>query len=436
MIPGDSRWSHRRRHFRAGAGLAQALALLACMLTPVAMAEQTGFSSLLQAAATLRDTAAEARTGIHPVEAQKQARLWLAALVQDGEPRFRHWQSEQRAFAVRTPPPDSPAHPFPGASPGSAVAPDTAHGAHGGPLIHLTHFNTAVFRYLRENGLYEMSNLRSIAARDASLPAPPGEAMVALTGWWPLAGDQATPLPLWDDDAPLRPGGANGYLNWPRIARVAAAHGNRVAGAGHAPRQFAGRAISDPRIFPREAFYRVRPSLEHREALMANPQFRRATIIALGRPLQAGDELALVAFHVLHFGLEEGVWLTYWWDVDTWQTEAQQDTRAPGGDEALPLPAPWRNFRGDMTVSPDYPREADGSPNICFNPWFDAVFPDSGQGNGLTANCLSCHLRAGIPATGRLRVTRGRPDIDSEDSGIIHTHMLWSLANPRRTDAR
>ena len=102
------------------------------------------------------------------------------------------------------------------------------------------------------------------------------------------------------------------------------------------------------------------------------------------------------------------------------------------GEAADDSPPPWRHYRGNMPLDPVHPQAGDGGPNICFNPWFDAVFPDSGQGNGLQANCISCHLRAGIPAAGRLQVTRGRPLTAAEDPAIVSTRLLWSLANSTR----
>lgn len=230
-------------------------------------------------------------------------------------------------------------------------------------------------------------------------------------------------MPLWDEQAPARARGSNGYLSWDTVAAIVPP-GAGTNGEG-ATLQFAGRPVNYPQQLPPAAFYRVTPDAAEREALMANPLFRKAAIIALGRPLARGDELALVAFHVVHLGLEEGAWMTYWWDAERWETHRV----ALQGDEPLD---PWQSYRGTMTLDPEWPRADDGGPHICFNPWFDAVFADTGQGNGLQANCISCHLRAGIPATGRLRVTRGRPLAADDDAATVGTQLLWSLANPAR----
>ncbi|HEY7776044.1 MAG TPA: hypothetical protein VIC02_05835 [Kineobactrum sp.] len=396
--------------------------LLACLVAPVTAVGQEPFRELLDAAIAMRDKAPAPNAEAAQREQRLQPRLWLSRLLAEGEPAFKGWYSERRTFAAAAS--VTATYPFPDAPAASGTA-TTAHGSHGGPLIHFTHFNAAAYHHIRDARLYDHGVIRSTIAGGGTLPLPPKDAMVALTGWWPLAGEQATPIPLWDPGAPMRPTGSNGYLNWSRVGLIAPA-GSAAAPGREAVHQFAGRAISDPGAIPRDAFYRIKPSSAHVQALMKNPEFRRAAIIVLGRPMKAGDELALVAFHLLHLGLDEGLWLTYWWD-------AQWHGGESGNSAGASLPPPWHNYQGDMTFSPVHPREVDGSPNICFNPWFDAIFPDSGQGNGLKANCLSCHLRAGIPAAGRLQVTRGRPDIEQDEDTIIYTHLLWSLANPRRS---
>jgi len=406
--------------------------LLTCLMNPASGGNSDPFQHLLRAAGSLGEPRPEAdAVESHRAAQERQLERWLSTLLVEGAPRFQRWYSEHDTFATGQQPPDTAERRFPGAPSLPAGQGRSGHAVHGGPLIHFTHFNAAAHNYIRSSSLYRSQARRRMTANGNALPAPPPEAMVALTGWWPLAHDQPTPIPLWDADAALRPTGANGYLNWPRVALVAPADEDRQDPAT-APGFFAGRAISDAEVLSPRDFFRVEPSALELKALMRNPQFYQASVIALGRPMQSGDALALVGFHLLHYGLEEGVWLTYWWDIN--HKAQRESSEAASDDRREVLTAPWDAYRGDMTVSPDYPRETDGSPNICFNPWFDAVFPDSGQGNGLKANCLSCHLRAGIPATNRVQVTRGRPAPDKEDPSIVYTHLLWSLAKPRRTD--
>lgn len=408
-------------------------ATLFCLAYPIASIAKESIQSLLATAKNMRDTAPTTDAdAAYPLQ-QQHLRRWLSALLAEEQPVFKEWHSERATFANDTLETNIDTYRFPGTTgPGSRRA-ESAHGSHGGPLIHFTHFNESAHRHIRENKLYDHATLRALGADGNAVTPPPPDAMVVLTGWWPLAAHQPTPIPLWDPETPLRASGANGYLNWPRVDLIAAADG-QASSKDTAVNQFAGRTINDARVFPRDALYRVKPSPAHLRALMQNPQFRKAAFITLGRPMKEGDELALVGFHLLHFGLQEGVWLTYWWDMK--RSLQSSPAAMPTEKGQIKLPNPWQNYRGDMTLSPEYPQESDGSPAICFNPWFDAVFTDSGQGNGLVSNCLSCHLRAGIPAAGRLEVTRGRPLGAVEDPRIISTRLLWSLANPARSDAK
>jgi hypothetical protein len=394
--------------------------VLAALFAAGAVAEERS-----ETAAALLDASRALRAKLPKLEAGEGRRAltalagrWLRVLTGPAGPVFRDWHGEYAVFDAA--PGEAPA-PFPGRPPRSAAG-TTASDAHGGPLMHFVHYNAAAYHYLRANGLHDPAVLQSYLERGAAaLPAPPQDAMVALSGWWPLDGRRSTPMPLWDEHAPARARGANGYLSWETVAVVAPPG---TGGRGGTLR-FAGRPVNYPRELPRAAFYRVEPGAAEREALMAQPLFRKAAIIALGRPLAPGDELALVAFHVAHLGLAEGAWLTYWWDAKHWE-----DRVAPAHSDA---PAnPWHAYRGAMTLDPEWPRAGDGGPHSCFNPWFDAVFTDTGQGNGLQANCISCHLRAGMPASGRLRVTRGRPLSAADDPATVSTRLLWSLANPAR----
>jgi hypothetical protein len=72
----------------------------------------------------------------------------------------------------------------------------------------------------------------------------------------------------------------------------------------------------------------------------------------------------------------------------------------------------------DIAYAADTPRDADGGPHSCMNPWLEARFP-----NGLHSNCVACHQRAIVGATEYLPVTRG-----SEKPAGMQTDFVWSIA--------
>lgn len=300
----------------------------------------------------------------------------------------------------------------------------TRPGSHGGPLITFIHYNPAAYRHIRRHHLHQRATLDSLL-HQATVDTPeiaalPTTAAVIMTAWWPVSGDAATPMPVWDGNQTTRPVGSNGYLNWSRVIAIGTAE--TLAAGEPDYTAFAGRVIRQPETVALERIYHWRLDARQATQLMSVPRYRQAVLLALGRPLHSGDYLALVAVHLMTAEFRDGVWATFWWQPEI---PAEHALQRPAS-----LPAPWDHYAMDITVDAVFPRQSDGSPNICFNPWFDAVFPDSGAGNGLRANCISCHLRAGYPPRGALSVTRGNPeDRKASSARRLHTGLLWSIAN-------
>src|SRR5690606_27381215 len=91
----------------------------------------------------------------------------------------------------------------------------------------------------------------------------------------------------------------------------------------------------------------------------------------------------------------------------------------------------WRNYLLDVALDPQTQSTEDRGPDICFNPWLDARFPDGGAGGGTVSNCIACHRRASYPAVSFLPITRGAPDFIGDPAfgpGRLRTDFLWSLA--------
>lgn len=359
----------------------------------------------------------------------QRAHAWqtLGSLVRprDGSPapEFTHWQSEARTF-----------HPSPPANKGWFPGPPvttSATGARtraGGPLMTFIHYNKAAHDHIRRYRLHEPATLDRLLAQASNgtgkdrVPPLPPQAAVAMTAWWPISGRQPTPMPVWDPERKARLRGANGYLSWPRTLAIVVDPEERAPEVG--PLAFAGRTTTAADTVGLERFFYLAVNERRAEQLMTTPRFRNAAVIALGRPLAAGDFIALVGLHLMTAELDTGVWATFWWH-DQPDTGPFAASRPPG------LTPPWDHYLMDVTFDARRPLEPDGSPNICFNPWFDATFPDRGGGNGVQANCISCHQRAGYPITRSMRVTRG----ESGAPAPLQTGLLWSLAKSGRVMA-
>jgi len=369
--------------------------------------------------------------------------LWavLARIVASGRdnhhPAFLDWPGEREVFAAQP----QRTTGFPDGFVRSRTANESSD-AGDPPLIRFIHYNPAAARHIRQQGLYRETTLRQLRASGPPHPeiagnrtiAPlPRDAVVVMTAWWPVAADGLTPLPVWDADGRHRAQGSNSYLNWPRLVAVTP-DTSRADPSARQPVAFAGRVLASPTLVPLDRLVHVpvTPTLAH--AAADTPEAAKLSLLALGRPLQAGDFLALVGMHVMTAQISGGTWGTFWW----------HDSPATGPfATARPsdLPAPWRNYLMDATFDAVLPREADGTPNVCFNPWLDGGLganphasgqDNDMQNNGMQANCISCHNRASYPLIEVLPVTRGHPDVERDRAYAadqLRTGMLWSIAN-------
>lgn len=306
------------------------------------------------------------------------------------------------------------------------------HQSVGAPLILLTHYNPAAVRHIEAHRLGDraaLDRLRTSGAPDARIPGLravpefPSDAIVVKTCWWPIAARSVTPMPYWDPrrEAPRR--GGNPYTSWHSVAAVEPpSAGGTAVKVRDVALQFAGRDFPRAPRVALDSLYHLRVDARLARRLMSDREARRAAAIALGRPLAAGDHLALVATHIATRELPEWAWITMWWD----------------GVQAASAPqraAPWDRYRLDATFDAELPRAADGGARVAFNPWLEARMPDGGAGDGTRSNCLACHRRATYPGTRFLPVTRGAPDLTLDPAftaGKLHTGFLWSIATRSR----
>ena len=347
-----------------------------------------------------------------------------------GSPRFQRWHGESELFA------DSSTAAL--GIQGFSAPPHAATAANGGnaaesadiPVISYTLYSTAAYAHIRRHGLNRIAALRRLRTEgphdgsypeDRAVPSFPPASMVLKSVWWPIAHDAVTALPVWDaQDNPPQPTG-NGYTTWKRVvAVVPAAHPQ------HATRNvsFMGQSFAATPTVGLDEFYHVTVDAALAERLMAGSEARRAILLALGRPLVAGDYLLLVGANLATKEIPDWIWIAYWW--------SDRPTEGPFAlGRSDRLPPPWRNYLMQVAFDAVQPREADGGAHICFNPWLEGRFPDGGQGGGRVSNCQACHARASFPAGDFLPVTRGgapRGDDPAYAPGRLRTGFLWSIA--------
>jgi hypothetical protein len=237
-----------------------------------------------------------------------------------------------------------------------------------------------------------------------------------------VARDRITALPVWDPE--LNPPGHNGnpYTGWRRVVAVDPAGAQRAPGT--VAIEFAGSTFARARRVGLSSFDHVEVDAPMAQAMMADPETRKAVLIALGRPLATGDHLILVSANLAAREIPDWIWGTFWWH--------DQPGQGPyAADRPEALAAPWRNYLMQAAFDTQKPAAADGGPHVAFNPWLEGRFPDSGHGGGSASNCMTCHRRASYPAVAFLPVTRGAPDLRHDPAfgpERLRTSLLWSLA--------
>lgn len=301
-------------------------------------------------------------------------------------------------------------------------------------VIISTLFNEAASQHIRGHQLQsaaELMRLQSsgepdpIIADNRTVPAFPDGSVVLLTAWWPIASAGVTAMPVWDPEInpPLR--GGNSYITWARSVAVdPAMHESSPAAA---PIVFAGRESPNARRISLEMLPHVSVDRALADRLSQESLSRKAAVIALGRPLEAGDALALVAMHIAAKENGRWIWITLWW-------HDRADRGRYAEDRPEPLAGTWRNFLLDTPLDLTVAQATTGDVDACFNPWLEARFPDDGSGGGTSSHCVACHERASYPPVSFLPLTRGAADVANDRAfatGRLRTDMLWSIA--RRT---
>ena len=362
----------------------------------------------------------------------QRAHLWavFASLIRSDRaspaPAFMRWFDAAEAFGPNEPAVNGTRSSFP-----LKVRRLPTSGSTAPPLITFIHFDAQAYRHIRRERLFAKERLDAISRHgmpDGSIagmrtvPRFAPDTVLAMTAWWPVAATGITAMPVWDGGGQTNAAGGNSYVNWRRAVAIVP---GLASSATPVRAEFAGRSFPQARRIGLDRLYHVRLNAGGARRLMADPDAEDAAAIALGRPLRSGDYLALVGMHIMTAELQAGVWGTFWWHDRPDEGRFAQG-RPPG------LAGVWRNYLMDVAFDAVLPRESDGSPHICFNPWFDAQLPDGRDGKGVTSNCVNCHARASYPRTDFLPVRRGAPDIAADPAfapGRLRTGLLWSIAN-------
>ncbi len=289
------------------------------------------------------------------------------------------------------------------------------------PVFAYALYNLAAYEHIRAHELNRVSQLEALRrsgiadqefAGERTIPPFPPQAVVIKTIWWPVRKGGVTTLPVWDPEENPPHNSGNSYLQWRRSVSIDPSGNMESDGQTGQPGRF-GLA----------AFYHLQVDSGLAGRANRDSEARRASLVALGRPLEAGDFLVLVGVNFATKEMEDWVWGTLWWH--------DRADRGPfAADRPEGLAPVLSRYLLQVAFDAETPREAGGEPHICFNPWLEGRFPDGGHGGGVVSNCLTCHQRASYPPVNFLPVSRGVADRASDPAfapGRLRTGFLWSI---------
>jgi len=286
------------------------------------------------------------------------------------------------------------------------------------PLMLETWFNLSSQQFLINAGLLGTRHNQNAARLTQSGQYLPAGAKVLLLSWWPISATGATPIPLWQAQQESNTQGSNGYLHWPAAVLVQATEQPDEQASSHATDitqvALAGKFHTVSLHKSMDALFHIPVTKALAAHWNAQDAGNKLSRMVLGRPLQAGDFLALVAAHGLWGNGANGQWLTLWWQPNS-----------PPGLKPLGSSYVTQHYAFDSCDDSTLPREADGSPNSCFNPWLEGGLISQNGVKSSQSNCISCHMRASIPPRDFLTPTQGRQTIPE---GARETGMLWAPA--------
>jgi hypothetical protein len=298
------------------------------------------------------------------------------------------------------------------------------------PVITYTLYNPAAYDHIRGkqlNRVAELEQLTTTGRYDPDFPAShavpsfPPDAIVLKTAWWPISPEGISAIPVWDPELNPSRSAGNPYTTWKRVVAVNPIGSAEAKLTAHV--DFAGRSF-DTHVVGLERFYHVVVDARMADHAMRDTDTTKAALIALGRPIKVGDILLLVGASFATREIRDWIWATLWW-----HDRPEQGPFAAG--RPAELKDEWRNYLMQAAFDSVLPREVDGGPHICFNPWLEGRFPDGGHGSGIASNCMSCHGRASYPSIAFLPITRGGADTAKDPAyspGRLRTSSIWSIA--------
>jgi hypothetical protein len=364
-------------------------------------------------------------------EMRKHAWMVWAGINQaapSGGPLWETWFSADDAFRLGPPPAAArtlsrrfvPPRQFQG----EGAQPQAA----GQSLLSFVLFNKETYGHIRGNQLYSQTKLAGLndafpagtAISARKLPDFPRESMSLKLVWWPVKQQGLTAMPVWDFTPSQTGLQGNPPPTW---SRTVAVDPSRTTIPADETQQLDVRIVRNGmsvlenrkcHVVPLQKFYFVK---------LSTPQEASSASAATGQDLAVGDFAVLVCVHMTTKEIDDWVWATFWW-------HDRPNDGPYAADRTDKVPEFARNYLMNVAYDTNTPREHDGTPHACFNPWLEARFTGTSSvpAGGMASNCMTCHQRATFPIRPFLPITRGglQPE-DPYFKDVMKLDFLWSV---------
>jgi hypothetical protein len=308
-------------------------------------------------------------------------------------------------------------------------------------------YNDAAYRWIRDKRLYLQSTFNPQVpdpGKFAQIEEFPTDAMVLKPMFWPVRGDGYTALPLFDADLlppPVDNGSYAGFeiqKRWPRAVAVTTRPDPKVTHTrvsylygAYASNTLRAKRLPqivypDAAVVGTDQFYRFAP-----DPATLSPCDRAivdaSAYAAYGRAFQKGDQLILIAMHIMTKEQHAWTFQSFWWH-----------DRPKVGPHAADRPVipqargPWDHYLMASTYGiPTSP--GSGQWPIAYNPYIELA-----ADHPIATNCMNCHHRASWPGAlaSYLDTTPGSPgalDVYGKTNpilqGMLTLDAQWSVSN-------
>jgi hypothetical protein len=324
-------------------------------------------------------------------------------------------------------------------TPGPSLADGPTFENNGDIMVAGVTYDQAAYDWIRSKGLYQTATLQGLLPKgsaQAEMPVMPRDSIVLKPMMWPVPKGGFVALPVWDDQQSDR-GQYAGYENinmWPRAvaltttpqAQVIPASVSFLHGVKYHALPLGPNVYQKPQVVGTDQFYHYEPNLATMDAC-DRAILDASAYWAYGRMFQPGDQLVMIAMHMITKEQDAWTFQSVWWhDKPDQGPYAANRPNIP----ASQAPGPWRHYL--MTSTYGFPAVPKGTTwPVAYNPYIELA-----ADHPIRTNCMNCHHRAAAPNGNSSYLANPGPgplDIylqsDRIFNGLLKTDSMWAISD-------